>query len=119
MFCNVSVNQSVPTEANRGLTSYICIFSALLSVWLIMLPPIKFIVSCAVVGQSARANEAVDCVVHVIREDLWMPHNVSDTKENNALGNHPFLGYQIQRRMTLWETTLSQGVRYKEEPGGS
>jgi hypothetical protein len=35
------------------------------------------------------------------------------------LGNHPFLGYQIQRRTTLWETTLSQGVRYKEEPGGS
>jgi hypothetical protein len=26
---------------------------------------------------------------------------------------------QIQRRTTLWETTLSQGVRYKEEPGGS
>jgi hypothetical protein len=52
--------------------------------------------------------------------NLLRPHeDVSDTKENDALGDHPFLGYQIQRRTTLWETTLSQGVRYKEEPGGS
>jgi hypothetical protein len=48
----------------------VCVFSALLSARLVALPPIKFIVPCAVVGQSARADEAVDCVVHVAREDL-------------------------------------------------
>jgi hypothetical protein len=46
------------------------VFSALLSARLIALPPVKFIVLCAVVGQSARANKAVNCVVHVVREDL-------------------------------------------------
>jgi hypothetical protein len=46
------------------------VFSALLSARLVALPPIKFIVPCAVVGWSARADEAVDCVVYVVREDL-------------------------------------------------
>jgi hypothetical protein len=46
------------------------VFSALLSARLVTLLPIKFIIPCAVVGQSARANKAVDCVVYVVREDL-------------------------------------------------
>jgi hypothetical protein len=50
-------------------------FSALLSARLIALPPVKFILLCAVVGQSARVNKAVNSVVHVVREHLWTPHN--------------------------------------------
>jgi hypothetical protein len=50
------------------------VFSALLSARLVALPPVKLIL-CAVVGQSARINEAVNRVVHVVREHLWTPYN--------------------------------------------
>jgi hypothetical protein len=46
------------------------VFSALLSARLVALPPVKFILLCAVVGQSARINEAVNRVVYVVREHL-------------------------------------------------
>jgi hypothetical protein len=94
-FCGVSmrfyddpVNQSVPTEANRGLTSY--------KPGSLHLPIRKgLVMQLNLRGTQESSAIDVTCIAHC---NAVCYYRLLDTKENNALGNHSFSGCQILKK---------------------